>query len=128
LWLTIFDTINQLIIYFDNKAVFKRIKAPPIEPNIFLCMDYDLWQEMQQLERLLLFKIDLNWSKLIERTRMTQERLRSCLTLQLNFQVDAMAGEFRSTMPAHVVPTIRFTAGDHYPAKAIRHQVHGPLS
>jgi hypothetical protein len=57
-------------------------------------------------------KYDLNWSKLIKRTRLTQERLRSCLTLQLNFQVDAMAGEYRSTMPAYVVPTIRFTAGD----------------
>ena len=55
---------------------------------------------------------------------------------QLNIQVDAMAGLYRSTMTIHV-PTIKFPKGElsiglrgiyhhHFPAKAIRHAAEGP--
>jgi hypothetical protein len=136
-WPASFSTANQLTIYFDNKAVIKRFKAPPLERNDFLAMDYDLWQEMQHLKRLLPFKIRFKWVKAHQDDTLDPREIEGLPDkVQLNIQVDAMAGEYRSTMPTHV-PTIRFTAGDlwigvngvyhhHFPAKAIRQHVHGP--
>ena len=136
-WPTKFDTVNKLTIYFDNKTVMKRFGIPPLERKDFLCMDYDLWMEIQNLKRLLPFKIRFKWVKAHQDESIDP---RDILDLpdpsQLNIQVDAMAGEYRRTMPTHV-PTIRFPAGrlwigvngvyhHHFPAKAIRMHVHGP--
>ena len=82
-------------------------------------------------KKLLPFKIRFKWVKAHQDAQLDQTKIDELPEeSQLNIQVDAMAGSYRSSMQVHI-PTIKFPKGDlwigiggtyhhHFPAKAIR--------